>query len=133
MLVERDIQKILNQLAVGNAINVPYDGATIMIKFIEEHSKLALSSLVYQGENYIPASVRRCLSHQPPYFHPAISTSLTLDENHFQVTLNYFGEIESLTTDQFKDILEEFGKIAEKWRAYLDDHDKNDLIYVHVK
>lgn len=133
MLIEKDIQKILNQLAIKNSINVPYDGSTIMIKFIENHSKLSLSSLVYQGENYIPLSVRKCLSHQPPYLHPSISTSLTLDEENFQVRLNYMGEIESLTGDQFKEVLDEFGKIAEKWRTYLDDHDKNDLIYVHVK
>lgn len=133
MLIEKDIQQILTQLAGGDSIKVPFDGSTIMIRVLDGASKLSLTALVYEGGNYIPASVRRCLSHKSPFFHPSILTFLTLDEQRFQVSLNYLGHVESLTHHDFKEILEEFGIIAEKWRHYLDDHDRNDLIYVKVK
>lgn len=133
MLVEKDLQNILDHLAGGDLINVPLDGSNIMIQFVDHDSKLSLSALVYQGENYIPNSVRRCLAHKPPLFHPLIATSLSVDEDRFQVNLNYYGCAESLSHHHFKEILEEFGEIAEKWRIYLDDHDKNDLVYVQVK
>jgi hypothetical protein len=133
MLIEKDIQQILSQLACGNSIKVPFDGSDIMIRIIDEASKLSLTALIYDGDNYIPTSVRRCLSHKSPFFHPSILTFLTVDEQKFQIKLNYLGQAESLTHHHFKKLLEEFGLIAEKWRLYLDDHDKNDLIYVRVK
>ncbi len=133
MLIEKDIQQILNQLAGGVSIKVPFDGSTIMIRVVDGGSKLSLKALVYQGENYIPLSVKRCLLHKSPFFHPSILTYLSVDEQRFQVSLNYLGHAQSLTHHDFKEILEEFGLIAEKWRQYLDDHVKNDLIYVRVK
>lgn len=133
MLIEKDIQQILNQLASGDSIKVAFDGSDIMIRFIDDASKLSLTTMVYDGGNYIPSSVRRCLSHKFPFPRPSVLTYLTIDENHFQVKLNYLGPSETLTQDHFKELLEEFGWIAEKWRLYLDEHDKNDLIYVRVK
>ena len=133
MLIEKDIQRMFSQLASGDSIKVAFDGSDIMIRFIDESSKLSLSSLVYDGGNYIPSSVRRCLSHKSPFSHPSIRTFLSIDENRFQVQLNYLGHADSLTRFHFKEILEEFGLIAEKWRMYLDEHDKNDLVYVKVK
>lgn len=133
MLIEKNIQHILDQLASGDSLNVPFDGSTIKIRILDDASKLSLTALVYQGGNYIPSSVRRCLSHKSPFFHPSMLTYLTVDEQRFQITLNYLGQAKSITRHDFKEILEEFGVIAEKWRSYLDDHDKHDLIYVRVK
>lgn len=133
MLIEEDVQRILNQLASGDSINVPFDSSTIKIRVIDGDTKLSLSASVYQGENYIPTSVRGCLSQQSPLPHPSILTYLSLDEQHFEVRLNYIGQAQSLTRHRFKEILEEFGLIAEEWRYYLDDHDKKDLVHVRVK
>jgi hypothetical protein len=133
MLIEKDIQKILSQLAGGDSIKFPVDGSDIMIRFIDKASKLSLSALVYEGGNYIPSSVRRCLSEKSPIFHPSILTYLTVDEQRFQIQLNYLGHSQEMTQQHFKELLEEFGLIAEKWRLYLDDHDKDDLVYVKVK
>ena len=133
MLVEKDIQQILSQLAGGDSIKIPFDGSDIMIRIIDEASKLSLTALIYDGGNYIPNSVRSCLSRKSPFFHPSILTFLTVDEQRFQIKLNYLGQAQALTHHSFKELLEDFGLIAEKWRLYLDDHDKNDLIYVRVK
>jgi hypothetical protein len=128
-----NIQQILSQLASGEAIKVPFDGSDIQIRFLDQASKLSLTALVYDGGNYIPSSVRNCVSRKSPFFHPSILTFLTVDEKNFQIKLNYLGQAQSLTDFRFKELLEEFGLIAEKWRLYLDDHDKHDLVYVKVK
>lgn len=133
MLVAKDVQQILNQLAGGDSIRVPVDGSEITVRVVDESSKFYLTTLVYEGGNYIPPSVRRCLSRKSPFFHPSILTFLTVDEQNFQIRLNYLGQAQTLTQDHFKEVLEEFGTIAEQWRIYLDDHDKNDLVYVRVK
>lgn len=133
MLIEKDVQQMLHQLASGDSINVPFDGSNIMIRVIDHDTKLSLTAPVYEGSNYIPHSVRHCLNHKAPFICPSMLTFLTVDEHNFQVNLNYLGHAQSLTSRHFKEILEEFGHIAEKWRLYLDDHDKNDLVYVKVK
>ena len=133
MLIEKNIQQILNQLACGDSIKVPFDGSDIMIRFIDKASKLSLTALIYDGGNYIPASVRSCVSRKSPFSHPSILTFLTVDEQNFQIKLNYLGATDSLNQDHFKEILEDFGLVAEKWRLYLEDRGKNDLVYVRVK
>ncbi len=133
MLIEEDIQRMLDQLAGGDSIKIAFDGSNIMIRLIDELSKLSLIALVYDGRNYIPTSVRRCLSHKSPFSHSSMRTFLTIDEQQFQIKLNYLGHADSLTHHHFRELLEDFGLMAEKWRLYLDEHDKHDLIYVRVK
>jgi hypothetical protein len=132
MLIEKDIQHILNQLSEGEATKVSLGGSDIFIRSIDNASKLSLITSVYYGGNYIPSSVRRCLSHKFP-FYPSMRTYLTLDESNFQIHLHYLGSIESLNQAHFKELIEEFSWIADEWRVYLDEHDKNDLVYVRVK
>jgi len=132
MLVEKDIQQILSELVIGNSIKLLFDGSDIVIRVIDDASKLSLSALVYDGGNYIPHSVRSCLSHRSLFSHFSILTFLTVDEKHFQIKLNYLGQAESLNHHHFKELLEEFGVMAEKWRLYLDDHGQHDLLYVRV-
>lgn len=133
MLVEKDIQQMLSQLADGDSIRVAFDGSEMIVRVIDQASKLSLTAAVYEGGNYIPNSVRTCLSRQSPFFHPTVRTYLTLDEQHFQVRLNYLGQADDLDHNHLKDLLEEFGTIAEKWRYYLEQHGKNDLIYVRTR
>lgn len=132
MLIEKDIQNLLNQLASGDSFQVALDGSNIMIRFLDGSSKLSLSALVYEGDNYIPSSVRHCLSHRSPFPHPYLLTYFTVNEDRYQVTLNYLGYTE-LTQGHLKELLEDFGLMVEKWRLYLDEHDRNDLVHVRVK
>lgn len=134
MLIEKDIHKILNHLAEHEPFKISFDGSEIAISFMDTTSKLSLTTVVYNGGNFIPFSVRNCVSHKAPGFRATIPTSLTLDEQHFQIRLSYIGGVhENLTYVQFKELLEEFGFIAEKWREYLDENDKNDLVYVRSR
>ncbi len=132
MLVEKEIQRILNQLARGYPMEIACGSSDIMIRFLDEASKLSLKTLVYQGGNYLPSSVRKCLSVKASFPHVSIRTFLTVDESNYRIYLNYLGHPDSLSQEHFKDLLEEFNILAEKWRVYLDEHDKNDLIRVRV-
>ena len=126
-------QKIFNQLVGGEALKVNFEGSDIFVRLIGDASKLSLITSVYHGGNYIPSSVRRCLSHKSPFSQPSIRTYLTIDEDNYQVRLHYLGSGETINQSQLRMLLEEFGVIAEKWRLYLDEHDKHDLIPVRVK
>lgn len=140
MLIEKDIHKIFNsRFITEDHLKVDFDGSEVFIRFMDHSSKLSLITVVYNGGNYIPSSVRNCLSHKSPIFQqlpnyrPGIKTFLTVDEQHFQIRLNYLAAPgETLTYREFKELLEDFGIIAENWRLYLDENDKNDLVYVRV-
>lgn len=132
MLIDKDIKRILSQVSGDEPVHIPVDGMDITIRFMDDSSKLFLSTPVYYGGNYIPSSVRNCLSDKIFSSLTTLRTYLKVDEHQFQVTLNYVGITESLSSMHLKELLEEFGLIAEKWRLYLDEHDKNDLVYVRV-
>jgi hypothetical protein len=127
------ISQILNQLAEGDCVKLNFDGSDVMVRFIDQSSKLSLTALVYQGDYYIPSSVRKCLLTKAPFSHPFLLTSTSVNETKFQIQLNYLGLAESLTQSNFKQLLEEFNAMAEKWRIYLDEHDKRDLLHIRVK
>ena len=134
MLVKHEIQKIVHQLASGDPLKIALDGADVLIRFIDDSSKVSLSTPVYAGGNYIPHSVRHGLARLPAFIHESpMKTTLTIDENHYQVYLHYLGAIHPPLQKDMQVLLEEFGSLAEKWRLYLDERDKNDLIHVKVE
>ena len=101
MLVEKDIQQILTNWQVEDSIKVPFDGSDITIRTLDDASKLSLTALIYDGGNYIPNSVRRCLSCKSPFFYPSILTFLTVDEQCFQIKLNYLRTSSTFKSTRF--------------------------------
>lgn len=129
MIIDKEFKKVLDELTDGQPITISLEGSDISVCFVDEDSKLSLTTSVYHGSNYIPMSVRQSVSQSSIKIH-TMRTFLTIDEQKFQVFLNYLGQANALSHYNFRNILEEFGLIAEKWRLHLDERDKNDLIYV---
>lgn len=133
MIIEKDLRKLFHQLIHDDVAQILLGGSTITIRVFDHASKLALSTPVYLGGNFIPKSVRKCLSQKAPFDEGWIKTQLSVDENDFKINLNYTGAVNDLNNQKFKDLLEEFSWQADEWRFFLDEHDKNDLIHVRVK
>src|SRR5688500_11269899 len=129
MLVENDLKKLFDELKLAKTTQFTVNGFSITVKILEHPSKLYLATTVYFGGNYIPKSVMNCLSQKAPFDNSNIKTYLTIDENHFQIALNFTGDITPLTSYKFKTIIEEFSFLAQEWQQFLDEHDKNDLVY----
>ncbi len=117
--VQDNFQEVIKNLINGNVIHLTFNSSDISMKYVEDASKLSLSTAVYTGENYIPVSVRHSLSEKFQVSRPTIKTYLTINEQAFQINLNYLGETEFLDHHKFKELIEEFGIIAEKWQYYL--------------
>lgn len=133
MIVENEIKKIIEELKQSKTTSFTFEGFDIEISVLDHSSKLFLATPVYSGGNYIPKSVRHCISQKAPFDQFNINTYLTVDENRFQISLNYLGQVYSLTSQSFRGLLEDFSTLAQEWRLFLDEHDKNDLIHVRVK
>lgn len=134
MLIEKDLKKVLQQLLQNDVVNIDVGGGfSITMRIFDNASKLALSTPVYHGGNFIPKSVRNCISQKAPFNSESIKTYLTVDENRFQIFLNYLGTLDPVQNESFKGLLEDFSWLADEWRLYLDEHDKEDLIYVRSK
>lgn len=126
----QDLERVLRRLAHGDKVNLSLNGTIILLKFFEDASKINLSTPVYHGSNYIPSSVRRGI--QKPSCLDLLPTFFSVDEQNFQIHLNYFGRADELDSHQLFVIVHQFFEIALKWQSILDEHDKNDLIYVRV-
>ncbi len=133
MLVENDLKRLFDELKLLKSTHFSLNGFNISIKILEHPSKIYLGTTVYFGGNYIPKSVRNCVSRKAPFDHSFINTYLTIDENQFQVALNYTGDTDSLNAFKFRQLIEEFSYLAQEWQQFLDEHDKNDLVYVRAK
>lgn len=135
MDIENDLKKLIHQLVHKDIGQIFYNGSDIIVRIIEPQndSKLSLRTPVYNGGNYIPKSVRQCVSEKSPFAgHHQIKTYLTVDEDNFRINLNYLGVFENLDKGKFHDLLEEFSHLADEWRLYLDENDHRDLIHVRV-
>lgn len=132
MIVEKELKKIFNQLVHADAAQISVGGFDIKIRVFDDASKIALSTLVYVGGNFIPKSVRTCITQKPPFHRSLLNTSLHINEEKFEIDLNYLGRLDNINKQSFIDLLEEFSWIAEEWRLFLDEHDKNDLVHVRV-
>lgn len=133
MIVQKELKRLLKELSNRDSAELTLSFSPIRIRVCDNGSKLALATSVYEGGNYIPKSVRQGIEAKPPFRPSAIRTFLKVDEDHYQVYLNYLGPLGHLNDLQLQEILEEFNEMADEWRLYLDEHDKNDLIYIHAK
>jgi len=132
MLAEKCLKRLLNhdkdsvQIAVGNS--------QVQMKALESNTKLELTANVYQGENFIPVSVRKCIFQAMPFQSWLLQTHLTIDERKYQIHLNYINSLKDIRQHNgLRETIEEFAKVADEWRFRLDEHDKHDLLPVYVR
>ncbi len=133
MILEKDLSKLFNRLFHNDLIQVHIGGSDVDISLLEHETKISLTTSVYEGGNYIPKSVRRCLVGNPPFSGEWIHTTLVVDEDRFQIKLKYLGLMGRFNKHTIKDLLEEFSWQADEWRLYLEEHDKHDLLPIFVK
>lgn len=129
------IDYLLKQLKTNNIAHISLDGSSIItVRLLDDPSKLSLSTAIYAGDQYIPPSVRKCLSSPlPNIIHPPLATFPTIDESLFCIHLHYVGLAHPLTQQQLASLLDRFETIAARWRLHLDKHDKDDLVYVRAR
>ena len=133
MLAEKELKKICSRLFRDDVATFSLEGNDITIRIFEDASKLSLATQVYLGGNFIPNSVRKCILQKPFLEYGSMRTFLSVDERHFRIILHYLGGSEDVNKEKLKNLLEEFGYLAEAWRLFLDEHDKHDLVHVRVK
>lgn len=137
MPIVNEYRKIFQQLMQDSVAQITVGGINITIRIYDNARKFSLVTEVYFGGNFIPKSVRDCISKQPKFSKESpkdlIKTYPTMDEKNFRIYLNYLGLLEGMNNESFRVVLEEFSWLAEEWRLFLDENDKHDLIYVRVK
>jgi hypothetical protein len=133
MVIQKELKKLFHRLSKDDFAEVEMGGSNVLVRVFDQKSTLSLSTPVYFGGNFIPKSVRHCISMKAPFIHNGIKTTLSVDEENFKIYLNYLGLTDNLNGDRFNDLLEEFAWLADEWRFYLDENDKNDLIHIHAR
>lgn len=132
MIEEKQLKQIFRELVDHEWVQLTLEGTPVTIKIFDNASKLMLAAPVYIGTNYIPKSVRKSISEPAPFDHHHIRTFMHIIEEEYQIILHYLGRVEDLDQQNFHFLLEEFCKLAEEWRLFLDNLDKNDRVYVRA-
>jgi hypothetical protein len=130
---EGKYKALLHEVKAKESTVVTIGGIPVSIQMLDKYSKLALSASVYEGGNYIPQSVRKCLTQKKMFPFATIKTFLRINEVDFNISLHYIGPADLENGYQLKDVIEEFTILADEWRLYLDEHDRHDLIHVRTK
>lgn len=133
MVIQKNINDITSLLSTGNSIYITVANSNIQLKSFCDNKKIELKTDVYKGENYIPQSVRSSVSGKSMLKDLNAFSYLTIDEENYMVYLSSTSNLELLSEKDFVNELEDFSFQAEKCRIYLDERDKDDLVYVHVK
>ena len=94
---------------------------------------LCIETIVFQGEHFIPLSVRAVVFSSTIMTHSSLPVSLYLDEENARVILHYEGSAENIAPTRFNAVVEEFAWAAEQWWHDLDERSRGDLLYVHVR
>ena len=131
MNAQQDLKKIFHDLMTQKKGQVFLCSKDMTLRVFDDGSKLSMSCPVYFGSNYIPASVRDAIKKNPPFGSQfSLKTYFTSDEENYRIFLNYIGSTEELTNLKFFHLMKEFEFMVEEWRIFLDEHDKQDLIYI---
>jgi arginyl-tRNA--protein-N-Asp/Glu arginylyltransferase len=132
-MVYKDLKRLFDHLNQNEVAKLQIGESVIDLYLLDSNSKISLQTQVYNGGNYIPKSVRKCITQKAPFDQGWMKPTLTIDEDRFQIFLNYTEFTHELNGEKFVDLLEEFSWQADEWREYLDEHDKHDLVHVRVK
>lgn len=133
MLVTKELKKLFQQLLQEEVAHITVGGSDITIRIFDKATQFSLSTEVYFGGNFIPKSVRACSQKQAPFARIPVKTFITIDETTFRIYLNYLGRLDNMNNETFRMLLEDFSGLADDWRLFLDEHDKNDLIHINIK
>lgn len=134
MVSQSKSKKWLEKLMQKGTVEIVLHGNKVYVKAFQNDSIFSLSSVVYQGGDYIPKSVRSCAQKQESSaFQSRIAGSLVVDEQNYRVELHYVERMDEVDDRVLQDLLEEFCWLSEEWRNLLDEHDRQDLVYVYVK
>lgn len=133
MILSKEIQKLLPQILKDESAQVTFDLSNVSIRIFDKATQISFTTPVYFGGNYIPQSVRSSLNKPPALQGVTLKTMTTIDEENFSIYLHHHSHMQGINEENLLTLLEEFLWIADEWRLYLDEHDKNDLVYIHSR
>lgn len=133
MIVQNELQKLINNLSDHDLAAINIDGNSIVVRMVNDASKISLTSVLWQGNNFIPLSVQEVVQNSQRLLNGFNGARLILHEERFLVYLHYSEPIEELSHHLFIEVLETFSSQTTRWRRILDDNDKRDLIHVRIR
>lgn len=133
MIVQNELLKLINNLCDHDLAAINIDGNSIVVRMVNDASKISLTSVLWHGNNFVPLSVREVVQNSQRLLNGFNGAKLILNEERSQVYLHYSEAIEELSHHQFTELLEVFSSQTTRWRRILDDNDKRDLIHIRIR
>ncbi len=130
MVVQQEVQKLLHSLVIRESSMITIGSSEILVRLINKGDKVLLTTPVYYGGNYIPQKVREAATERRLIQSELISAELVINQDKFEIYLEYSEDAKNLDIDRFKEDLEEFAWLADEWRLILDQEDYNDRLHI---
>ncbi len=123
---------ILTQLAGKKKARVVVQGSVLFIETKSKRDQWTISTKVFDGEGYIPKSVRDCVSSSGVLRWQERGAYLQLDS--FTNSVYLVHEIEnSKKYVPFRYFVHDFVEVANEWREILDDFSERDHTPTRIK
>ncbi len=118
--------QVMSQLSGARRARCVVKNQIIFIDNVSEKNRWALTAKVFDGEGYLPPSVRDCLSSSGRLRWQEKSAYLRLDD--ISKTIFLVHEIDSTRRYiPFRFYLRDFAELAEEWHLMFDDLAASDL------
>jgi hypothetical protein len=115
-----EFRALYDQLISGGQAEAELDEFQVRLGYIQAQGDLTLSTVIYEGEQFIPQSIRRALARNGLTANDGTArASIMLEPVAHQVVLNYSTHLE----DDLDPILDQYIALAHDWKETLSEFD----------
>lgn len=123
---------VMSQLAGNRKARVVIDENVIFFEAFQKKNRLKIYTKVFNGDGYLPKSVRSCVSSSGILQWQNRGAYLKLDSLTDSVLLVQEVEMEEGKYIPFKHHLSDFSTVAQEWKEILQDFASKDYSSVRV-
>ena len=129
MVVDKEIENILRELAFNKVIHFEVEGSKVLLCLLEDDDTLYMRTSIFASDGFIPKSVLQETFENPLSIFSPLKVVIKV-ENQGVIYLDYMGR--NITNDEnhFISLLDEFILLSDQWREFLADKGNDDLLHV---
>lgn len=133
MVQKEESREAFSRLSSRRPFTFGKESEAVTLRPIDFGFKVHCSTIVYQGDQFIPQSVRSASSTPLQEPQKTIHPWLSVNEQHYQISLHYIFEFFNKTADDLHDVVSQFEDTAIKWREIFEEHDRQDLVHIPIQ
>lgn len=135
MVLQKSLKTALCGLIKGDETTIVVGESTVVLRIFDESKKLSFKTIVFQGEGFIPLSIREAIEkgEGPLPEKDFLNSFVSVDEAMSCVWLISVEGTEGLHPKKMERMIDDFAYLADVWRSYFEEKEKRDYAYVRSR